>query len=117
MPGRGGLEEKAGRWFAASAGISIVVVADADVIDWQQGAEMGIDCFNHVTPLRATGDIRLVAYDNEQKSSFVESAASLNRTLQKFHFLHRGWRIRLTVPHDSPIQDAVPVEKNGAAQS
>ncbi|GEO42995.1 hypothetical protein SAE02_71430 [Skermanella aerolata] len=68
--------------------------------------------FNHFAALDATHHIWLVGCNDQEKPGVVESAASFHDSGQYFEIRQSFWRIRLSIPNDSTVQNTVAVQKD-----
>jgi hypothetical protein len=75
----GGLSEKTGEGFAAIAGITVVVIADEEVVDGEGAAEFVVHAVYGFAGLRAAGYVGLVGYYDEAEAGGVERSKGFGR--------------------------------------
>src|SRR4051812_14955586 len=111
----GGVLEHAGRWLAAAAPISIVMIADAEFVDRQQRRETRVHPIDHLALLRAARDVGLVGDDDEAESRVTQADQGVGHPRQHLELGLARRRIRLAVADERSVDYAVPVEEDGAA--
>ncbi len=107
-----GAQYHAGFRLAAVATLLVVVLANLDPVERQNGRELRIDLIDVNAVRSATRDIRLVGDDNQHKAfalQFVErrAGAGCDDKLTQI-----TWRVRPAVAEDYFIQYTVAVEKD-----
>jgi len=65
-------EQKPWAWLAAIAVITIIVVADEQIIQRQRGTELRVDRLYHVSPLGAARNVGLVGGADEEEAGRLE---------------------------------------------
>lgn len=113
---RGGAEEHAGGGLAEFRGLVAGVPGDFDAVEGQFAEEESVHGFHGFTGLSAAADIGLVGGDNEKKAVFAQEAAGFGDAGEDIEFGERLRRKRLAVAHFGAVEDAVAIEKDGAAR-
>jgi len=111
-PVSGRIEKQPRFRLAARALVSVVMVADSEIIQPHARADMIVypfDCFFFGGSPR---DIRLIRHANEQEARLLEEAAPLDCPLDEPHLREIAGRIRLPVTDNRFIEHAVPVEED-----
>ena len=90
------------------------VETDFHPVNGQLCQHVRVDFFNDFLLQSATTNIGLVRGDDEQKAGGLQLRAGGRNFRQNFKFSQARRRIRAGVAFQSPIDDAVAVEKNSA---
>src|SRR5579863_5596013 len=107
-----GLIQQARLRFAAIAVILIVMIADQDIVDWQQRSQSPMHRFDRLAALRAAGNIRLVRDYVEIETVRLQVEQGRSNLRQELELFQPGWRKRFTVTHEGAVKHSVAVEKN-----
>jgi hypothetical protein len=107
-----GPQQHAGMGLAARAGVTIVVRAHKDLVQWHQAAQSLVHPVDLGAGLRAPGDVWLIGYDDEDEACPPQSGARLGDTGKHTELLERSGRRWHAVTDERLIEHSVPVEEN-----
>ena len=108
-----GAQYHAGFRLAAVALFVVVMLANLDPVERQNGGELRIDLVDIGAVHPAARDIGLVGDDNQQKAfalQFLERCAS---AVCDDELTQITWRVRLAVADDCFVQHTIAIEKDG----
>lgn len=99
--------------FPAGAPIRIVMEADTELMDGQEGAELQMNGIDNLAPLPASRHIGLVCHNDEAKSGLAESAQGFAHSGQYLNIIDAHGRVRSAISKNGSIKDAITVQEHG----
>src|SRR5688572_30762508 len=113
IPVARGVSEHARLRFAAGAGVGVGVIADADVIDRERCAQVGVDRFHRRLRLPAGADVGLIGDHNDAETRLLQRVHCIGHARQELELGHAPGRIGLAIPDRRAIDHSVAIEKHG----
>lgn len=112
-----GVEQHAGLRFPAVARIAMFapgVVTDFNRVQGRHGgAQFRVHRFDRFPGLGSSTDIRLIGHHNQNKARLFKLRASFRGLGINVELLDPRRRKRKSVTHHRPIENAIPIEKDG----
>ena len=110
---KGSSVQHAWRGLAAGATVSIVVVADEDIVKGQHFLQVRVNRLNLISRGESPDDIWLVCDYNEYKTGAMQVGKRFGYAWENLEIGHGEWRLGLTGAEDLPVDHAVAVEEHG----
>jgi len=108
------IEEEAGQGLTAMAGVAIVMRADQELVHRKCLPHGVVKRVNRLEGSGTAGDVGLIGSDEQEEAERLQASQVAGSGLHNLHFFESGRRVRLAIAHDGLIENAVPIEEDGA---